>query len=100
MKMFRVGFILVAVATLAWFQFISAQEPTPRWTADLRTAGYLVDDLSSPGAYQANRQIAFGSNAEVVVANDANTSFEHPAPVTGFALDAASGQILSKATWR
>jgi len=66
----------------------------------LREAGYIPDDHSPPAAFQADRQIAFGSDAELVIANDAGTSFAHPGPVTGFVLDARSGRVLNKATWR
>jgi len=42
----------------------------PLWTADLRTASFSGDEWHTPAEFEANRQIAFGSNEELVVASD------------------------------
>ena len=68
------------------------------WKTDLRNSKYNWDDLHTPALFQATRQIAFGSSAELVVAKDSGP-FAKPNEVDGFVLDAKTGKILREAHW-
>jgi hypothetical protein len=68
------------------------------WTVDLRNSADNWDDLHTPALFQASRQIAFGSNTELVVAKDSGP-FAKPNEVHGFVLDAKKGRILREARW-
>ena len=68
------------------------------WRTDLRNTSQNWDDLHVPASFQATRQIAFGSSAELVVAKDSGP-FAKPNEVHGFVLDAKSGKILREAHW-
>jgi hypothetical protein len=68
------------------------------WRTDLRNSGHNWNALHTPAFFQATRQIAFGSSAELVVAKDSGP-FGKPNEVHGFVLDAKSGKILSEARW-
>lgn len=100
MKIAMIVLLVSALAPTIPCEGATTRKPRPLWTADLREEGYAADQFVARGAHTANRQIVFGSMAELVVANDANTSFARPGPATGFVLDTTSGQIVSKATWR
>jgi hypothetical protein len=70
----------------------------PVWKIDLRNDRHNWDDLHTPAFFQATRQIAFGSNAELVVAKDSGP-FAKPNEVNGFVLDAKNGKISHEAHW-
>jgi hypothetical protein len=71
---------------------------TAVWKIDLRNSSHNWDDLHTPAFFQATRQIAFGSSAELVVAKDSGP-FAKPNEVHGFVLDAKNGKILREAHW-
>jgi hypothetical protein len=71
---------------------------TEVWRTNLRDSNHNWDDLNTPAFFQATRQIAFGSSAELVVAKDSGP-FAKPNEVRGFVLDAKSGKILREAHW-
>ncbi|HKN61178.1 MAG TPA: hypothetical protein VJW93_08380 [Candidatus Acidoferrales bacterium] len=68
------------------------------WKTDLRDSRHTWDDLHTPAVCQATRQIAFGSNAELVVAKDSGP-FAKPNEVPAWVLDAKNGKILREADW-
>ena len=68
------------------------------WKTDLRDSRHNWDDLHTPAVFQATRQIAFGSNAELVVAKDSGP-FAKPNEVHAWVLDAKNGKILREADW-
>ena len=68
------------------------------WRTELRISGQNWDDLHTPAFFQATRQIAFGSNSELVVAKDSGP-FAKPNEVHGFVLDPKSGKLLREAHW-
>jgi hypothetical protein len=70
----------------------------PRWTTDLRTEGFAGDEWHTPGEFEAVRQIAFGSNDELVVAS-ASGPFAKPNIVHAFALSLKDGKVIAKADW-
>lgn len=70
----------------------------PLWTTDLRDATYGWDTSHTPAFFQATRQIAFGTDAELVVAKDSGP-FAKPNEVRGFVLDAKNGSILREVHW-
>lgn len=71
----------------------------PVWTVDLREHGYTVNEFAPPALYGSTRQLAFGTNEELVVAaGDLPTSA--PAGVQAFVLDARTGTVASKVDWR
>jgi hypothetical protein len=71
---------------------------TPVWTTDLRNSALNWDEFHTPAFFQATRQIAFGSNTELVVAKDSGP-FAKPNEVHGFVIDAKSGKILREVHW-
>ena len=71
---------------------------TAVWRTDLRDSSHNWDDLHTPAFFQATRQIAFGSSAELVVAKDSGP-FAKPNGVHAFVLDAKNGKILREADW-
>jgi len=68
------------------------------WRTDLRRSSHNWDNLHTPAFFQATRQIAFGSSAELVVAKDSGP-FAKPNEVHGFVLNAKNGKILREAHW-
>jgi len=100
MRTIVVALVLSSLASISPSECASKQKPLPQWITDLRDDGFFVDDFSPPGTHTANRQITFGSNSELVVANDANTSFSHPGPVTGFVVDVSTGNLVNKVVWQ
>ncbi len=95
---------IMLVATLCVLTFIAAglllegyaaaqSSPKPIWSTDLGLLGY--QQPMSNGQPKSGRQVAFGSNDELVVMNDSGMcSKENPAIV--FALDARSGKLRHK----
>jgi hypothetical protein len=71
---------------------------TAVWRTDLRNSSHNWDDLHTPAFFQATRQIAFGSSAELVVVKDSGP-FAKPNEVHGFVLDAKNGKVLREADW-
>jgi len=71
---------------------------TAIWRTDLRNSSQNWDKLHTPAFFQATRQIAFGSSAELVVAKDSGP-FAKPNEVHGFVLDAKNGKILREGDW-
>jgi hypothetical protein len=71
---------------------------TEVWRTDLRNSNHNWDDFHTPAFFQATRQIAFGSSAELVVAKDSGP-FAKPNEVHGFVLDTKSGKLLREAHW-
>lgn len=99
----RTSIIAVLLAAFVLFEpgeCASKSKPRPRWVTNLRTQGYGDDKFAPPGAYASIRQIVFGSNGELVVVDDANTSWAAPGHVFGFVLDTRSGKTVNKITWR
>lgn len=68
------------------------------WTTDLRGANHDWNTSHTPAFFQATRQIAFGSDAELVVANDSGP-FMKPNAVRGFVIDAKNGSVLREVHW-
>ena len=73
-------------------------EETAVWRPYLRDSRNNWDSLHTPAAFEAQRQIAFGSSTELVVAKDSGP-FAKPNEVHGFVLDAKTGKILHEAHW-
>ena len=73
--------------------------PNPIWTTDLRALGFFRDQFSPPGAVTAVRQIAFGSEKELVVISDQGAVPKQPNPVRAYALDAQTGKVLRQENW-
>jgi hypothetical protein len=69
------------------------------WTTDLRKSGFASDPFQIPSSFQAVRQIAFGSNGELVVASDSGPGIK-PNDVHAFVLDAKTGKIVREAHWK
>lgn len=70
----------------------------PLWTTDLRSVGYSADQWTMPAEFEAIRQIAFGSNSELLITNDSGP-FANPNQVTGFVLSTKNGSVLARAAW-
>ncbi len=68
------------------------------WKTDLRDSRHNWDDLHTPAVFQATREIAFGSNSELVVAKDGGP-FAKPNEVHAWVLDAKNGKVLREADW-
>src|SRR6266849_4953432 len=73
--------------------------PRPLWTTDLRVLGFPVNRDHPTDVLTAIEQIAFGSNAELVVIGD-----EDPLPgargqVRAYVLDGRTGHVLSQKSW-
>jgi hypothetical protein len=71
----------------------------PVWVADLRHLGLGSEGARALGTIDASRQLAFGSNDELVVIGDSGG----PSPeqtVRGFALESRSGTMFRTAEWR
>jgi len=96
----RVFWKTISLIVMVAFMFPGCQlsRNTPAWKTDLRKSTLNWDDLHAPALFQATRQIAFGSNAELVVAKDSGP-FAKPNEVHGFVLDTKNGQILREAHW-
>jgi hypothetical protein len=94
----------ISLITTAAFLIPGCQLPTVHsemqsvWKTDLRNSSQNWDDLHTPAFFQAIRQIAFGSSAELVVAKDSGP-FAKPNEVHGFVLDTKNGKILREAHW-
>jgi hypothetical protein len=70
----------------------------PVWTTDLRAVGFPGDEWHTPAEFEATRQIAFGSDHELVVARDSGP-FAKPNAVQAFVLDTRNGAIVGRASW-
>ena len=70
----------------------------PVWATDLRTVGFAGDEWHTPAEFEAVRQIAFGSNDELVVTSDSGP-FTKPNVVHAFALNTRDGKVVAKAEW-
>jgi hypothetical protein len=70
----------------------------PVWTTDLKNAGFAGDEFDIPAEFEAVRQIAFGSDGELVVAS-ASGPFAKPNTVHAFVLDTGDGKIVGRAAW-
>jgi hypothetical protein len=70
----------------------------PLWATDLRTVGFAGEEWHTPAEFEAVRQIAFGSNDELVVASDSGP-FTKPNHVHAFALNTREGKVVAKAEW-
>ena len=70
----------------------------PLWTTDLRNANHGWDTSHTPAFFEAMRQIAFGSDAELVVAKDSGP-FAKPNAVRAFVMDAKNGSVLREVHW-
>lgn len=70
----------------------------PVWTVDLRTKGYSPDPFTITSAPEAARQIAFGSNDELVIIKDSG-SFANPNPARAFVLGTKSGDLRNDVRW-
>jgi len=77
------------------------QTKRPVWTTNLRDQGYTTSELVPPALYGSTRQLAFGSNEELLVAaGDLPTEGpEKPTKVQGFILDVGTGGVVGKANW-
>jgi len=73
--------------------------PNPIWTTDLRPLGYYHDRLNPPGVVTAVRQIAFGSDKELVVISDQGSLPRQPNRVRAYVLDADTGRIVRQENW-
>jgi hypothetical protein len=96
MKRFYVGLVVLAVVPISSCQLIPPgphSTEKPLWTTDLRDATHTWDSLHAPAFFQATRQIAFGSDAELVVAK-ASGPFAKPNEVRGIVMDAKNGSVL------
>jgi len=78
----------------------SDMRPTEKalWTANLRTTVNNWDEFHTPAFFLAQRQIAFGSDAELIIAKDSGP-FAKPNQVHGYILNAASGKVLGDKEW-
>lgn len=70
----------------------------PLWTTDLRSVGFAGDKWNTPAEFEAVRQIAFGTNDELVVASDSGP-FAKPNVVHAFALNTRDGGVIARADW-
>jgi hypothetical protein len=102
LQMFRFMGVLALLLTTIQL-FVVAQSPAhdhaspqPMWTLDLRQNGYSSDPFTLRSAFTALRQIAFGSNSELVVLNDSGICGESN-PATAFVVNSTSGKLLRKA---
>jgi hypothetical protein len=77
---------------------LTEQSAKPLWTLDLHANGYSSDPYKVHSAPTAMRQIAFGSQGELVVINDAGVCGKSN-PVTAFVIDANSGKLVKKTNW-
>jgi hypothetical protein len=101
MKRFYVGLVVLAVVPISSCQLIPPgphSTEKPLWTTDLRDATHTWDSLHAPAFFQATRQIAFGSDAELVVAKDSGP-FAKPNEVRGIVMDAKNGSVLREEHW-
>jgi hypothetical protein len=67
----------------------------PAWTTELNGD---QSSARSAGAFTLNRQIAFGSEAELVVASDSG-SFAKPNKVHAWLLDTGNGSVVRETDW-
>ena len=101
MRLFFVGSIVLVAFAILSCQFIPSglgSTEKPLWVTDLRNTPDHWDNSHGPALFQATRQIAFGSNAELVVAKDSGP-FAKPNAVHGFVIDAKTGRVLREAHW-
>jgi hypothetical protein len=77
---------------------LTEQSAKPLWTLDLHANGYSSGPYKVHSAPTAMRQIAFGSQGELVVINDGGICGKSN-PVTAFVIDTNSGKLLKKANW-
>lgn len=70
----------------------------PLWATDLGTVGFAGEEWHTPAEFEAVRQIAFGSNDELVVASDSGP-FTKPNHVHAFASNTREGKVVAKAEW-
>jgi hypothetical protein len=70
----------------------------PIWTVDLRAKGYSSDPFTTSSAPEAARQIAFGSNDELVIIKDSG-SFANPNNARAFVLGTKSGDVQNEVHW-
>src|SRR5438067_13859677 len=71
---------------------------SPAWTVKLPAAAIEQSPILIPGAYEADHQMAFGSNDELVVIEDTGP-FDRPKHVRAFVLAAQTGRIMAEQKW-
>ena len=76
-----------------------AASPSPVWTTDLRRLGFIPHEFGGLGKHEASRQIAFGSNEELVVLDPPGT-FARPGEVRAFVVETTSGRVVRQARWQ
>ena len=95
------GLVVLLAFPISSCQFIppgSHSTERPLWTTDLRDATHGWDTSHTPGLFEAARQIAFGTDTELVVAKDSGP-FTKPNPVRGFVMDGKNGSVLREVHW-
>ena len=73
--------------------------PRPLWTTDLRGLGFPSNRDHPTGVLTAINQIAFGSNAELVVIGDEDPLPDARGQVRAYVLEAKTGQVLTQKSW-
>ena len=98
-----VGFIWFALATGFCCQVprLNGEVSTGSsvWTTSLQKRGYLLDEFAPPGVYEATRQLAFGSNGELVVASSDGPILK-ASDVRAFVIETRSGRVIDEAAWK
>jgi len=101
MRLSYVGLVVLVAFPISSCQLVhpgSHSTEKPLWTTNLREATHGWDTSHTPAFFQATRQIAFGSDAELVVAKDSGP-FAKLNEVHGFVLDAKNGSVLREVHW-
>src|SRR5260370_15345158 len=94
----RMAFLVLAWGSCVAPSDLTDQSAKPLWTLDLHANGYASEPYKAHSAPTAMRQIAFGSQGELVVINDGGVCGKSN-PVTAFVIDTNSGKLLKKANW-
>ena len=69
------------------------------WVRDLRSLGFYGDEDRPNGSFTVMRQIAFGTDDELVVIGDQDAPPKAPNPVKAFVLSTATGDVVRQVDW-